>query len=43
LLAPDIIEAILTGCQPTTLQLDELLKPLLAEWERQRARLRIPQ
>ncbi len=43
LLAPDIIEAILTGRQPSTLQLDELLKPLPAAWEQQRAKLRIPQ
>ncbi len=27
LVAPDIIEAILTGRQPVTLQLDDLLKP----------------
>jgi hypothetical protein len=43
LLAPDIIEAILTGRQPTTLQLDELLKPLPAAWSQQRSKLRIPQ
>ena len=30
LLAPDIIEAIMTGRQPSTLQLDDLLKPLPA-------------
>src|SRR4051812_27404812 len=41
LLAPDIIEAILTGCQPSTLQLDELLKPLSAEWNGQRSKLGI--
>ena len=41
LLAPDIIEAILTGRQPSTLQLDELLKPLPAAWKQQRARLRV--
>ena len=39
LIAPDIIEAILTGCQPRTLQLDDLLKPLPAAWERQRSEL----
>lgn len=39
LLAPDIIEAILTGRQPTTLQLDELLKPLPAAWSQQRSKL----
>src|SRR3954452_4945183 len=43
LIAPDIIEAILSGRQPSTLQLDELLKPLPAAWEQQRARLRVPQ
>src|SRR5882757_4908411 len=39
LIAPDLIEAILTGSQPSTLQLDELLKPLPAAWERQRSEL----
>ena len=39
LLAPDIIEAILAGRQAGTLQLDDLLKPLPAEWERQRSKL----
>lgn len=32
LLAPGIIEAILSGRQPSTLQLDDLLKPLPAAW-----------
>jgi hypothetical protein len=41
LIAPDIVEAILAGCQPSTLQLDDLLKPLPAVWERQRSELRI--
>ena len=41
LIAPDIIEAILTGRQPSTLQLDDLLKPLPAVWERQRSELDI--
>jgi hypothetical protein len=41
LIAPDIIEAILSGSQPSTLQLDDLLKPLPAEWERQRSELRV--
>ena len=41
LIAPDIIEAILTGRQPSTLQLDDLLKPLRPEWERQRSELRV--
>jgi hypothetical protein len=35
LLAPGIIEAILVGRQPSTLQLDDLLKPLPAEWAKQ--------
>ena len=39
LLAPDIIETILTGRQPSTLQLDDLLKPLPSAWERQRSEL----
>ena len=39
LLAPDIIEAIATGRRPSKLQLDELLKPLLAVWARQRSEL----
>src|SRR6266550_9085880 len=32
LIAPDLIEAILAGRQPSTLQLDDLLKPLPATW-----------
>ena len=36
LLAPDIVEAILDGRQPTGLQLDDLLVPFPVEWERQR-------
>ena len=39
LIAPDIIEAILSGRQPRTLQLDDLLKPLPAAWEQQRSEL----
>src|ERR1700716_2639648 len=39
LIAPDIIEAILTGRQPNTLQLDDLLKPVPAVWARQYAGL----
>jgi len=35
LLAPDIVEAILDGRQPAGLQLNELLKPLPAEWDSQ--------
>jgi hypothetical protein len=41
LIAPDIVESILTGRQPSTLQLDDLLKPLPAAWERQRSELRV--
>src|SRR4051794_30817833 len=39
LIAPDIIEAILTGSQPSTLQLDDLLKPLPAAWSQQHLEL----
>ena len=39
LLAPDIVEAILAGRQASTLQLDDLLKPLRAAWEQQRSEL----
>src|SRR3981189_3570487 len=39
LIAPDIIEAILTGRQPSTFQLDDLLKPLPAAWELQHSAL----
>jgi hypothetical protein len=41
LLAPEIIEAILNGRQPSTLQLDDLLKPLPAIWATQRSALRL--
>ena len=34
-----LIEAILTGRQPSTLQLDDLLKPLPATWAQQRSAL----
>jgi hypothetical protein len=37
LLAPDIIEAILDGRQPPTLQLDRLFKRISVVWETQRA------
>jgi hypothetical protein len=43
LIAPDIIEAILSGRQASTLQLDDLLKPLPAAWERQRSELGVQQ
>jgi hypothetical protein len=36
LLAPDIVEAILDGRQPRTLELQSLLKPLPANWTAQR-------
>ena len=39
LIAPDITEAILTGRQPSTLQLDDLLKPLPPEWSGQHSAL----
>src|SRR5258708_591693 len=42
LIAPDIIEAILAGRQPGTLQLDELMRPLPATWERPCSELGIP-
>jgi hypothetical protein len=39
LISPNIIEAILPGHQPSTLQLDDLLKPLPATWARQHSAL----
>jgi hypothetical protein len=42
LIAPGIIEAILTGQQPSTLQLDDLLKPLPAAWAQQYSGLFYP-
>ena len=39
LIAPDIIEAVLAGRQPSTLQLDDLLKTLPAAWAQQNAQL----
>lgn len=41
LLAPDIVEAILAGRQSSTIQLDELLKPLPAAWDQQRSNLHV--
>jgi hypothetical protein len=35
LLAPDIVQAILDGSQPTALQIEALLKPMPLEWDRQ--------
>jgi hypothetical protein len=37
LLAPDIVEAILHGTQPATLQLSDLEGPFSIDWEQQRA------
>jgi hypothetical protein len=39
LIAPDITEAILAGRQPSTLQLDDLLKPLPPSWIQQHSEL----
>jgi hypothetical protein len=39
LLAPDIVEAIMDGRQPRTLELQSLLKPLPADWGAQRKAL----
>jgi hypothetical protein len=39
LIAPDIIETIVSGTQPPTLQVDDLLKPLPAAWSQQRSAL----
>lgn len=39
LLAPDIVEAIMDGRQPRTLELQALLKPLPPDWSAQRKRL----
>lgn len=39
LLAPDIVEAILNGTQPATLQLADLEGPFPIDWEQQRAAL----
>ena len=36
LLAPDIVEAILNGTQPATLQLSDLERPFPIDWEAQR-------
>jgi hypothetical protein len=37
LLAPDIVDAILNGTQPATLQLADLEQPFPIDWEQQRA------
>lgn len=39
LLAPDIVEAILDGRQPRTLQLADLMDDIPVEWDRQREKL----
>lgn len=39
LLAPDLVEAVLDGRQPTTMQLQPLLRGFAAEWDRQRSAL----
>ena len=39
LLAPDIVEAILDGRQPKTLDLKNLLEPLPLRWDIQRKQL----
>jgi hypothetical protein len=38
LLAPDIVETILDGRQPRTLQLADLMDDMPVEWDRQRER-----
>jgi hypothetical protein len=35
LLSPDIVEAIVVGRQPSTLQVDDLLRPLPSLWQQQ--------
>ena len=37
LLSPDVVEAIVTGRQPGTLQVDDLLKPLPFPWQQQKS------
>jgi hypothetical protein len=39
LLAPDIVEAILSGRQPAHLTLRDLMGPFPVEWDRQREKL----
>lgn len=41
LLAPDIVEAILNGTQPPTLQLSDLERPFPIDWEEQRTQFGI--
>jgi hypothetical protein len=42
LLAPDIVEAILDGRQPRTLQLADLMDDMPVEWHRQREMFGLP-
>jgi len=42
LLAPDIVEAILNGTQPSTLRLADLESPFPIEWDEQRIRFGFP-
>ncbi len=42
LLAPDIVEAIVEGTEPSGLSLERLVKGVPGVWEEQRARLRFP-
>lgn len=42
LLAPDIVEAILDGRQPRTMQLADLMDDMPVEWGRQRERFGFP-
>jgi hypothetical protein len=39
LLSPDIVEAIVSGRQPGTLQVDDLLRPLPSLWQQQKSNL----
>ena len=43
LLAPDIVEAILDGRQPTRMQLERLVKPISSNWEDQSRALGYPE
>ncbi len=38
-LAPDIVEAILDGCQPADLELERLMKCIPVSWDAQRRAL----
>jgi hypothetical protein len=37
LLAPEIVEAIIAGQQPPMMQVDDLLRPVPVQWERQKS------